>query len=84
MAILSDMRRKEREATFGGRLKTLRLDAGLTQDQLVDLLLAQGVSVGRTYFSTLENAPDGRMPNGEVIAGLARALNANGNYFRAI
>ena len=33
MAILDDMRRKEREATFGGRLKTLRLDAGLTQEQ---------------------------------------------------
>ena len=73
MAILDDMRRKEREATFGGRLKTLRLDAGLTQEQLTVALLEQGVSIGRTYVSELERAETNRMPNGEVIAAMARA-----------
>jgi transcriptional regulator with XRE-family HTH domain len=84
VAILDDMRRKEREATFGGRLKTLRLDAGLTQEQLTVALLEQGVSIGRTYVSELERAETNRMPNGEVIAAMARALGANGNYLLMI
>ena len=72
-----DMRRR-RDVTFGGRVRILREDAELTQDQLTDALAASGVEIGRSYISAIERSR--KMPNGEVIAGLARVLRTTSDY----
>lgn len=79
-AILIDMTRKKREATFGGRLKILRQDAELTQEELIARLAKRGINIGRSYISELERAPDNRMPNGDVLAGLVAVLGCNPAY----
>ena len=72
-----DMRRR-RDTTFGGRVRLLREDAELTQDQVTDALAALGVTIGRSYISEIERSK--KMPNGEVIAGLARVLRTTADY----
>lgn len=49
-----DMRRR-RDTTFGGRVRLLREDAELTQDQVIDKLAELGVGVGRSYISVIEH-----------------------------
>ena len=56
----------------------LREDAELTQDQVTDALAALGVTIGRSYISEIERSK--KMPNGEVIAGLARVLRTTADY----
>jgi transcriptional regulator with XRE-family HTH domain len=71
------MTRRKRD-TFGARLRQLREDADFTQDQLIDRLAAVGVRIGRSYISELERTD--KLPNGEVIIGLARALRCSADY----
>jgi transcriptional regulator with XRE-family HTH domain len=70
--------KRKRDATFGGRLRLLREDAELTQDQLIERMAAHGVTIGRSYISELERTA--KMPNGEVVIGLARVLRTTADY----
>ena len=47
--------RRRRDTTFGGRVRLLRDDAELTQDQVIDKLAKLGVGVGRSYISVIEH-----------------------------
>lgn len=78
---IDDMAKTRRDATFGGRLRMAREDAGLRQEELAALLAERyGVSVGRSYISELErNWQANKMPMSDVTAALARALGVNGN-----
>ena len=58
--------------TFGKRVRILRTDVGMTQNELVDTLERFGSPVGRSYLSAIETTD--RTPTGDVIAGIAKAL----------
>lgn len=66
-------------ATFGKRLRVLRNEQGLTQGDLIDILERRyGVTVGRSYISILEGGE--KMPSGEIVAAMARALKTTSDY----
>jgi transcriptional regulator with XRE-family HTH domain len=54
---------------FGGRLRRLRQEHGLTMEQLADL-----VGVSKSYIWSLENKPAERT-SANVMSALAKALN---------
>lgn len=64
--------------TFGKRVKVLREDLRLTQEDLRQHLVRFGVEIGQSYLSEIERSK--KMPNGEVIVGLAKALRTNADY----
>ena len=64
--------------TTGKRIRLLRQDLDLTQEELTRRLQLDGVSIGRSYISVLERSD--KMPSGEVLAGLARALKTTTDY----
>ncbi len=66
--------------TFGKRLRFLRIDRDIRQKDLADALRRRGVSVGQGYISVLEASKKNRMPNGEVIAGLAQDLQTTSDF----
>lgn len=79
--MIGDMPRVRRDLSFGGRLRLLREDAHLTQEDLTRLLSERGVVIGRSYISELERNRDAnKIPNGEVVAALARALDTTADY----
>ena len=81
-AMMEGMARLRRDASFGGRLRLLREDAHLTQEDLTRLLSERhGVVIGRSYISELERNRDAnKIPGGEVVAALARALDTTADY----
>jgi len=64
--------------TFGKRVKVLREDLGLTQDDIRKNLARLGVEIGQSYLSEIERSK--KMPNGEVIVGLAKVLRTSADY----
>lgn len=64
--------------TFGKRIKVLREDLGLTQEDVRKGLLRLGVEIGQSYLSEIERSK--KMPNGEVIVGLAKVLRTSTDY----
>lgn len=66
--------------TFGKRVRVLREDRGLTQEQLAELLSDHGVTVQNTWISTLERAKENRMPATDVVIALAKALHTTTDY----
>lgn len=67
--------------TFGQRLRLVRQARGVNQTDLVKALEEKhGIEIGRSYISTLEQSKVGKMPNGEVIAGLAKELGTTSDF----
>ena len=64
--------------TFGKRVRILRTDVGMTQNELVDTLERFGSPVGRSYLSAIETTD--RTPTGDVIAGIAKAIGTTSDY----
>lgn len=67
--------KEKRDTTgFGGRLKALREEAGLTQQQLADRL-----GIAATTITRLENG--GRTPSWETVIRIAEALKVSTDSF---
>ena len=65
--------------TFGRRLRILREDAGLTQNELRERVLERtGVTMGISYISEIER--NDRAPSVTVAAALARGLDTSLDY----
>lgn len=64
--------------TTGKRIRLLRGDLDLTQEELTRQVKKLGVDVGRSYISILENSD--AIPSGEIIQGLARVLHTTTDY----
>lgn len=64
--------------TTGKRIRLLRGDLDLTQEELTRQVEKLGVQVGRSYLSILERSD--KVPSGEVLAGLARVLRTTTDY----
>lgn len=64
--------------TFGKRVRVLREDLGLSQSDLVGRVEASGVKLRQSYLSELERTD--KTPTGEIVAGLAKALNTTTDY----
>jgi transcriptional regulator with XRE-family HTH domain len=64
--------------TFGKRVRILREDMGLSQSDLAERVEASGVHLRQTYLSELERT--GKTPTGEIVAGIAKALNTTTDY----
>lgn len=64
--------------TTGKRIRALRNDYHLTQEELTRQLNKAGVDAGRSYISILENSS--KVPSGEVIQALARVLKTTSDY----
>ena len=62
----------------GKRLRLLRGDLDLTQEELRRQLQMHGVKVSRSYLSILERSES--VPSGDIVAGLARVLNTTTDY----
>lgn len=70
---------KAKRETFGWRLKRLRMDLGLTQEDLrAELERATGRVVGKTYITDLERTE--RMPSLAMAAAMARMLGTTTDY----
>lgn len=70
-----DMNSVLRANTYGKRQRLLREDAGLSQIELTEKVVKLGVKVTQGYLSKLEKS--GKMPSARLVAGVAKALNAN-------
>lgn len=75
IGIRIDMGSLLRANTYGKRQRLLREDAQLTQIELTELVNKAGVKVTQGYLSKLEKST--RMPSAALVAGVAKALNAN-------
>jgi len=65
--------------TFGKRLKLLRMDKGLTQDELAQKMREDhGVAVGQNYISEMERF--NKIPSGGIVAAMAKALGTTTDY----
>ncbi len=64
--------------TTGKRIRLLRGDLDLTQEELTRQVKKLGVDVGRSYISILERSDS--VPGGEVIRGLAQVLHTTTDY----
>ena len=64
--------------TVGKRIRVLRQDVGYNQQDLAEQLTRHGVSIGASYISELERTD--RIPSGQVLAALARALGTTADY----
>lgn len=62
----------------GKRIKVLRQDLDLTQEELRRQLHLIGVDIHQSYISSLERSSS--LPSGEVLAGLARVLHTTTDY----
>lgn len=65
---------KERDTTFGSRLRALRQEAGLTQQQL-----AERLGMLPTNITRLETG--GRQPSWDLVVRLAKALGVPTDSF---
>jgi len=64
---------------FGTRLRNLRVAHNLNQDVLAEELQERfRIRISQSYVSYMENK--GKIPSGEVIAGLAKLLNTSADY----
>ena len=64
--------------SFGKRLRVLRLDLGLTQGEVLEQMESAGVKIGQSYISDMERTD--KLPNGEVLVGLAKVLHTTTDY----
>jgi transcriptional regulator with XRE-family HTH domain len=64
--------------TTGKRIKLLRHDLDLTQEEIRRRLHLNGVDIHQSYISSLERSNS--LPSGEVLAGLARVLHTTTDY----
>lgn len=64
--------------TIGKRVRLLRGDLDLTQEELIRQLEKHGVEVGQTHISNIERKDT--LPSGKVLAGLARVLRTTTDY----
>lgn len=64
--------------TFGKRVRVLREDLEWTQECLRKKLQLHGVNIGQSYISEIERSK--KLPNGEVIIALAKALQTSADY----
>jgi transcriptional regulator with XRE-family HTH domain len=64
--------------TTGKRIRLLRGDLDLTQEELTRQVKKLGVDVGRSYISILERSD--AVPSGELIRGLAKVLHTTSDY----
>lgn len=64
--------------TLGKRVRILRLDLDMRQNDLESKLKEHGADIGQSYISVLENSD--RIPSGEVVAALAKALGTTTDY----
>lgn len=64
--------------TTGKRIKLHREDLGLRQEDVVKLLMDQGIEIGQSRLSRIEQQKNA--PSGEIVAGLARVLNVSTDY----
>lgn len=64
--------------TTGKRIRLLRGDLDLTQEELTRQIEKLGVTIGRSYISLLERTSN--VPSGDVLAGLARVLRTTTDY----
>lgn len=62
----------------GKRIKLLRHDLDLTQEELRRRLHLAGVDIHQSYISSLERSNS--LPSGEVLAGLAKVLGTTADY----
>lgn len=67
-----------RNETFGWRLKRLRMDLGLRQEDLRDEMIRAGTPVGISYISELERSD--KIPSGQVAAAFAKILGTTTDY----
>lgn len=68
-----------RRDSFGRRLKILRTDMGLRQEDLrAEMKRVAGVDIGATYISELERTD--KMPSLQVAAAIARVLGTTTDY----
>lgn len=58
------------EDTIGGRIKRMRMDAGLTLPQL-----AEQSGISKSYLWNLENKPGHQNPGGQTLYAIAKVLN---------
>ncbi len=64
--------------TTGKRVRILRQDLRMNQGTLIHELGKQGIEIGQTYISKIEN--NDVVPSGRVIAGLAQVLQTTTDY----
>ena len=64
--------------TTGKRIKLHREDLGLRQEDVVRLLMEQGIEIGQSRLSRIEQQQ--HAPPGEIVAGLAKILNVSTDY----
>lgn len=64
--------------TTGKRVRLLRGDLDLTQEELTRQMEKLGVKIGRSYISLLERSDS--LPSGEVLAAMARVLHTTTDY----
>lgn len=64
--------------TTGKRIRVLRGDLDLTQGALTREMSKLGVDINQSYISSLETTT--KIPSGEVLRGLAQALNTTTDY----
>jgi transcriptional regulator with XRE-family HTH domain len=64
--------------TFGKRVRILREDMGLTQDDVINRLAEQGIKMRQSYLSELERTD--KTPTGDMVAGLAKVFNTTTDY----
>lgn len=72
------MRRSLYPSAFGRRVRILRDDMKLSQPELAEKVVDQGVSFTQSYLSKLENGE--KVPNGEVVMALAAALETTTDF----
>lgn len=64
--------------TFGKRVRILREDMGLTQEDVINRLAAQGIKMRQSYLSEIERTD--KTPTGDMVAGLAKVFNTTTDY----
>lgn len=64
--------------TVGKRIRVLRQDIGLNQQELTAELERYGAVIGPSYVSELERTD--KVPSAQVLAALAQALNTTTDY----
>ena len=64
--------------TFGKRVRILREDMGLTQEDVINRLASQGIKMRQSYLSELERTD--KTPTGDMVAGLAKVFNTTTDY----
>lgn len=66
--------------TFGKRINILRRERGWTQDDLAERLSRHGVTVGKTWISTLERSKTNKLPATDVVVTMAKVLGTTTDY----